>query len=207
MQLMRTLASIFLILFYFSVQAQKIDDVFKKMPEEIVSGITEGNRTMLLINKDETSVPYTFGEIKKIKHTANYIKLQTSAVGTTEIKLLPFQEDKNIICVIKTICAKVRDSQVSFYTENWEKLNPKDYILLNLETYFLNFDKKVTSKNKYALSLPDIYPISAEFEEKEDIIRLVFNYKQRLTKEQIEQMAPYIKTDTMRLRWNGKAFR
>ena len=204
---MKTFVNILFILLTLSVQAQKINEVFKNMPEDIIPGITEGNRTMLLIEKDKKNIPYTLGEIKKINHTENYIKLKTSQVGTTEIKLLPSHKNKDIICVIKTVCAKVCDSQISFYTDTWEKLNPRAYIPSNLETVFFNFDKKGALKSKYALSLPDIYPISAEFSEKENTIRFIFNYEQHLTKEQIEKLTPYLKAKTIRLQWDGKAFR
>ena len=43
--------------------SQKIDDVFKTMPNNIVPGLSDGNRTMLLVDTGKTIIPYPLGEI------------------------------------------------------------------------------------------------------------------------------------------------
>ena len=67
---------------------------------------------------------------------------------------------------------------------------------------------KIESENyKYALSLPDIYPISAEFSDGSSDLTLRFNYREYLNDDQIAEIQPYLKSDSIILKWNNATFR
>ena len=100
---MKKIIIAFFIFISTSVFSQKIDDVFKTMPNSVLPGLSESNRTMFLVDTGKTVIPYSLGKIEKLAYTPDFLKIKTSDIGTTQIKLLPLINDTKIICVIKTV--------------------------------------------------------------------------------------------------------
>lgn len=200
------------ILFFFLflstlTQAQQAGDFFKSMPPELLPGVSEGNKTMLVVNRGKTTVPYSLGEIEKVVHGDDYLQIKTSDVGTLELKLLPVRDDSVIVCVIRTVCTNVCDSHISFYSSNWNKLDNERFLPDVSADFFLNSSPKKSKNDKYAVSLPDIDPISASFSETGTDLTLTFHYKERLTDEQIQKLKPLLKGDSVILTWKNTTFR
>jgi hypothetical protein len=200
-----------ILLFFLSlstiVEAQQVGDLFKAMPPELLPGVSEGNKTMLLVDSGKTTVPYTLGEIVKEAYGNDYLRLQTSKIGTLQLKLLPVSEDSVVVCLIKTVCGNVCDSHISFYTSEWKKLGKEAFLPTISAEIFLNSSQKKSENDKYAVSLPDIYPISATFNETGTDLTLTFHYKERLAEEQIQQLEPLLKGDSLVLTWKNGSFR
>ena len=200
-----------ILLFFLSlstiVEAQQVGDLFKAMPPELLPGVSEGNKTMLLVDSGKTTVPYTLGEIVKEAYGNDYLRLQTSKIGTLQLKLLPVSEDSVVVCLIKTVCGNVCDSHISFYTSEWKKLGKEAFLPTISAEIFLNSSQKKSKNDKYAVSLPDIYPISATFNETGTDLTLTFHYKERLSEEQIQQLEPLLKGDSLVLTWKNGSFR
>jgi hypothetical protein len=201
--------SIFFFFLFFSTftHAQTVGDLFKSMPAELLPGVSEGNKTMLLVDTGKTAVPYPLGEIQKVAQSDDYLQIKTSDIGTTQLKLLPVSGDSVIVCLIKTVCGSVCDSHLSFYTTDWKKLESEAFLPEVSAEIFFNSSPKKPENDKYAVSLPDIYPISAAFNEEGTDLTLIFHYKDRLTKEQIEEFEPLLKSDSVVLTWNNASFR
>lgn len=200
-----------ILLFFLSlstiVEAQQVGDLFKAMPPELLPGVSEGNKTMLLVDSGKTTVPYPLGEIVKEAYGNDYLRLQTSKIGTLQLKLLPVSEDSVVVCLIKTVCGNVCDSHISFYTSEWKKLDKEAFLPTISAEIFLNSSQKKSKNDKYAVSLPDIYPISATFNETGTDLTLTFHYKELLTEEQIQQLKPLLKGDSVVLTWKNASFR
>lgn len=201
---------IFFFLFLFvsaSVFSQKIDDVFKTMPNNIFPGLSDGNRTMLLVDTGKTVITYPLGNIEKLAHSVDFLKIKTSDAGTTQIKLLPLINNTQIICLITTVCAKACDSNIRFYSTDWEELDANPLLPeISPETFF--DESKNNSENyKFALSLPDIYPISAEFENGSNTLTLKLDVEKYLSNQQLAEIKPFMKSDTVKLTWNNTSFR
>lgn len=188
-------------------QAQQVGDLFKAMPPELLPGVSEGNKTMLLVDSGKTTVPYPLGEIVKEAYGNDYLRLQTSKIGTLQLKLLPVSEDSVVVCLIKTVCGSVCDSHISFYTSEWKKLDKDAFLPTISAEIFLNSSQKKSENDKYAVSLPDIYPISATFNETGTDLTLTFHYKERLAEEQIQQLEPLLKGNSVVLAWKNGSFR
>lgn len=188
-------------------QAQTIDDVFKTMPQAILPGITDGNRTMFLVDSGKTAIPYELGTVEKLTEKEDYLKVKTSAIGTTEIKLLPIKDGKKIICVIKTVCGKACDSNIAFYSDAWQKLDNKTFLPEISKKSFFDSSQKDSDNYKYAVSLPDVYPISAEFTNESSNLLLTFNYKEYLSEIQQQEIAPFIKNNSLVLKWDNESFK
>ncbi|NLC86942.1 MAG: DUF3256 family protein [Bacteroidales bacterium] len=199
------------LIFTVTIQAQNAVDLFISMPAELLPGITEANKTLLLVDTTETSVPFMFGEIRKVKQGDDFIKIETSNIGNMQLKLLPVTKDSSIVCVIKTVCGgvdtKLCDSDISFYTTEWKKLDSDTFLDEVSAEIFFDSSQKGSENYKYALSLPDIYPISAEFNENNDDLILIFNYKERISDIQIAGITPFLKSDSITLKWEDSSFR
>jgi len=182
--------------------SQKIDDVFKTMPNNIVPGLSDGNRTMLLVDTGKTIIPYPLGEIEKLAYSPDFLKIKTSEIGTTQIKLLPLINDTQIICVVKTVCGNACDSHIKFYSTDWKELDANLLLPDISAESFLDSSKKDTDNYKFAVSLPDIYPISAEFENGSNTLKLKLDLTKYLSNEQLAEIKPFIKSETITLTWN-----
>lgn len=187
-----------------TIYAQDIGDVFKSMPSEMLPGFTDANKTMLLVDTGKTVVPYALGEIEKLSHTNDYLIINTSDIGTMQLKLLP-TADSSVVCVIRTVCAKACDSNIRFFTTDWQEVDSKTILPEISKEIFFDSSQKNSDKYKYALSLPDISPISAEFVNGKDDLTLRFDAKTYLSAEFYEEVKPFLKSETVLLSWhNGK---
>ena len=186
---------------------QTIGDLFRSMPSGLLPGVSEDNKTMLLVDTGKTVVPYAMGEVHKIRQSNDFLQIRTSAVGTTQLKMLPVAADSVIVCLIKTVCGDICDSNITFYTTNWEILQKEQFLPVVSAENFFDYSKKERENYKYAVSLPDIYPISAEFSDGSSDLTLRFNYREHLNDDQIAEIQPYLKSDSIILKWNNAIFR
>lgn len=189
-----------------TAQAQSISDVFKQMPADMLPGFTDANKTMLLVDTGTTVVPYALGEMEKEFQTSDYLKLKTSEVGTLQLKLLPIASDSSVVCVIRTVCASACDSHISFFTTDWEKLDGNDFLPIISKEIFFDSSQKDSDKYKYAVSLPDVSPISAEFVGRQNDLTLHFDAETYLSPVIFEEVKPFLKNESVVLKWNNIRF-
>ena len=188
--------------------AQTIDSILKTMPSTIIPGLTEGNKTMILMNTDADSItiPFSLGEMKRLIYSDDYLKVKTSEIGTTQLKILQRVNEAPIICLIKTVCEKGCNSNISFYTLDWKQIDNIKFIPeLSVEMFF-DQQKMGSPEYKYALSLIDIKCIYAEFVQNTNNIAIKLDYNNYLSPESKEKIKPYISNDTIVLKWNKMTF-
>ncbi|MDR1115852.1 MAG: DUF3256 family protein [Tannerella sp.] len=106
--------------------AQRMEELFIKMPEGIVIQLEEAWRKDLVdlykSGKAATLENMMQGRSTLLKLTDNYLLLQSTECSTVEMKLLPLVNNTYIICMITTVSAPVADSRVDFYTTDWSIL-------------------------------------------------------------------------------------
>lgn len=204
---MKKIVTVLFIFIAVSAFPQKIDDVFKTMPNAILPGLSVSNRTMLLLDTGKTVIPYSLGKMEKLAYSSDFLKIKTSEIGTTQLKLLPLIDDTYIICVIKTVCGKACDNNIRFYSTDWKELEAKTFLSHIPVASFFDSSKKNSENYKFALSLLDIYPISAEFENGSNALTLRLDLEGYLSDEQLAKIKPFIKSETITLNWNNMFFR
>ncbi|MEG1903612.1 MAG: DUF3256 family protein, partial [Bacteroidales bacterium] len=104
---------------------------FEIIPEQHLLQI-ESNRRKDMVDMKKAGqlarVPNRLGGTSELTELSDkYLRIETSENSTFEMKLFPFQEDEQMIAVIKTTCAPVCDSEISFYTTTWQPLSLKDH--------------------------------------------------------------------------------
>ncbi|MDR0744165.1 MAG: DUF3256 family protein [Tannerella sp.] len=123
----RMLFSLMFVCFAVSSMAQRMDELFIKMPSDIIIQLEEAWRKDLVdlykSGKTATLENTMQGRSGLLELTDNYLLLQSSERSMMELKLLPLVNHTNIICMITTVSAPVADSRVYFYTTDWNPIS------------------------------------------------------------------------------------
>ena len=185
---------------------QTIDEIFKTMPDELLPAFSEANKTMLLVDSSLSVIPYPLGEIERLDYSDTFLSIRTSKVGTMQIKILPLVNNTIIVALINTVCTKVCDSNVRFFTEKWEEVD-KDSLLPTLSPYlFFDKSKLDTSEFKWAVSHIDIYPLHFQFQNGSNDLAVKFDIAAHLAPDDLKKIKPYLKKETIELSWNKSTF-
>lgn len=198
--------SLFLLFAFVSAPAQCITDALADMPENIIPTLTEENKRALLEDSTITIVKTLLGEITRVELRNDYIKLRTSAVGSTQIQLLNNEQGENLICVIQTVCAPACNSDIVLYNSNWELI--KDIELLP-ELTSESFVTPLPKGDPYIVAhtlLPNICPILAQFNE-DGMLVLQLDIDNYLSGEMLKEFNNTFEKRDLVLQWNGHTFR
>ena len=203
----KLILSFLLLLFFVNLSAQRIADVLAEMPENIVPTLTEQNKRALLEDSTVTVVPTILGQIRRIDYRDDYIMLQTSAVGSTQIQLLETNvEDEAVICVIQTVCGPACNSNITFYDSNWEQIVEPGFLPEITADHFVTHLPNGDAYVKVETLLPDICPVSALFDENGHLVMKldVDNYLSSEMKKEFDQS---FSLKDLILKWDGQSFR
>ncbi|RRD79215.1 DUF3256 family protein [Tannerella forsythia] len=106
--------------------AQDMGELFVKMPDEYIVELEDAWRKDLVdlyqAGKDAKLQNKMQGTSQLMKLTPDYLKIQTTARSTVELRRLPLINDTYIICMVTTVSAPVPDSRVDFFTTDWKQL-------------------------------------------------------------------------------------
>jgi hypothetical protein len=157
----RLFISILIVMYSFVMKAQNINELFFKMPEDLVVQLDEAWRKDLVelytSGKNATLENTMHGKSTLQKLTDNYLLLQNTAQSTIEMKLLPLVNNTNIICFISTVYAPVGDSKIRFFTTEWEELNSADlFTPATKESFYKEKINKESYDFMVAVSLLDM---------------------------------------------------
>ena len=198
---------LFLSCIAFVSYGQKIDDVFKSMPNEFLPAFDEANKTMLLVDTSLSVIPYPLGEIEKLEYSDTFLSVRTSEVGTLQIKILPLVNNTQIIALIKTVCAKkMCDSNIRFFSDKWEEIDKSSILHPIPPLTFFDETKLNDPEFKWAISHIDIYPLNYQFMKGSDDLRVKFDIEEYLSPKDFQKVEPYIKSETLDLVWNKSMF-
>ena len=147
---------------FVSVQAQKMEELFIKMPNDMIVQLEEAWRKDLadLYKSGKPAVLENtmMGKSVLQKLTDHYLMLQTTERSVVELRLLPLINNTYIICMIETVYAPIADSRVSFYTTDWQPLSAESIFTPVTEDWFWKEDANESSLTsdiflvKYSLS-------------------------------------------------------
>ena len=129
-----------------SLVAQNMKTVFVAMPDSVTPLLTKVNKEDcidFLASDMKAVVKNRFGNVAEMKVlTDDYVLIQTSEVGTLEMKLLPVNDSTKVVCMVKTVCASACDSSIRFYASDWSKqLETNEFLQLpSKDAFFLPND-------------------------------------------------------------------
>lgn len=193
-------------------QAQNIAPLVIAMPDDMLIGVTLDQRKQLIAPEKDTAqtvVVNAVGDtIKRLGFTDDYIALQTSKVGTLQVKLLSLVNNSQIIGVITTVCGPACDSRIDFYTTDWNPLGQPDLFPQIDKEIFLKGDIDRTSDdflNAYA-SL-DMTPVKLNFSSSDKNIVATYDIKNYLSKDDYKKLEPFLKETPQVYTWDKFAYK
>jgi len=185
--------------------AQKMEDVFVRMPNKLIVQLEEAWRKDLvdLYKSGKTAVLDNTMQGKSTLHklTDHYLKLQTTEHSIVEIKLLPLVNNTYIICMIQTVYGPIADSRVSFYTTEWQQL-PADKIFSPVSgDWFLKAD--VDQEVLENLSLLDVFLVKYTLSEDNESLTAEYTTPLYLDDENQRIVKSFLKNEPKRYEWKS----
>lgn len=195
-----------------SISSQEISSVFLSMPDNIIFGLEAAQKDLLISNPDDTTDLKidrgTFSELKRLAISADYISLQTSDAGTTQIKLLPLINDSKIICVVKTVCGKICDSQVQFYTTKWLPIVQGELLPKINKDLFIKADSDRNSQDfENAYKYLDMNPFKIELSPTDTSMKITYDIKDYLSEEDYKKIQPFLIEEPITLAWDKTSYK
>jgi hypothetical protein len=114
-------------LFASGLWSRNITECFKDMPAHLLPGLNTAMRLDMVdfFNSGKTArMLGVLGAEMELKIlTEDYLLLQSSAVSTMQLKLLPYQNGSRILAVINTVKAPAASSDLHFYKLDWQPVD------------------------------------------------------------------------------------
>lgn len=212
MEMRRRLLIIVSIFCALSATAQNMKSVFVSMPDSIAPLLTQTNKEDCIDFLDSNMkavVKNRFGNEAEMKAlTENYALMQTSPVGTLEMKLLPVNDSTNVVCMVKTVCASACDSEVHFYTSDWsKKLDAKNFLQTpEADAFFLPNDT-LTDEDALIRKKADMHLMKVSLSKDDASLTYIYSTPDYLNKEDREKLLPHLRKEPVVLRWQDGKFR
>ena len=195
-----------------SVVAQDMKTVFVAMPDSVTPLLTKVNREDCIDFLDSNMkavVKNRFGNVAEMKVlTDDYVLMQTSEVGTLEMKLLPLADSTKVICMVKTVNVPVADSSVRFYTSDWsQQLDVKEFLQLpSMDAFFLPND---SLKDEAILTRKkaDMHLMKAQLSKEDTSLTFTYTTPDYLNEEDREKLLAHLRKEPIVLRWSEGKFR
>lgn len=194
------------------LQAQNIAPLVIAMPDDMLVGITLDQRKSLISLESDTAqvaVVNVMGDtVKRLGFSEDFISLQTSNPGTLQVKLLPLVNNTQILGLITTVCGPACDSKIDFYTTDWKPLAQSDLFPQISKDDFLKNDIDRTSEafqNAYATL--DMTPVKLNFSATDKNITAVYDIKNYLSKQDYDQILPFLKETPVVYTWDKFAYK
>ena len=195
-----------------SVVAQDMKTVFVAMPDSVTPLLTKVNREDCIDFLDSNMkavVKNRFGNVAEMKVlTDDYVLMQTSEVGTLEMKLLPLADSTKVICMVKTVNVPVADSSVRFYTSDWsQQLDVKEFLQFpSMDAFFLPND---SLKDEAILTRKkaDMHLMKAQLSKEDTSLTFTYTTPDYLDEEDREKLSPHLRKGPIVLRWSEGKFR
>ena len=212
MEMRRRLLIIVSIFCALSATAQNMKSVFVSMPDSIAPLLTQTNKEDCIDFLDSNMkavVKNRFGNEAEMKAlTENYVLMQTSPVGTLEMKLLPVNDSTNVVCMVKTVCASACDSEVHFYTSDWsKKLDAKNFLQTpEADAFFLPNDT-LTDEDALIRKKADMHLMKVSLSKDDASLTYIYSTPDYLNKEDRVKLLPHLRKEPIVLRWQDGKFR
>lgn len=208
----RLIFSILICVFALGAKAQDMAAVFISMPDQNIPQLENAWR------KDLVDL-YKSGKEARLKNTMNgfssldsltsdYLSLKATERSTIEMKLLPLVNNTNVICMVRTVNGPVADSQVEFFTTDWEPLAVSDLFTPVDADWFIKED---TDKNSNAFqdaaSRLDMNLIQYNLSPDNLTLTAIYTTPLYLSKEDRKKVIPFIKDSPKVYTWEKFHFK
>ena len=200
------------VLWGMSASAQDMKSVFIAMPDSITPLLTKVNKedcVDFLDSQMKAAVKNRFDGTAEMKVlTEDYTLVQTSEIGTLEMKLLPVNDSTKVVCMVKTVCASACDSDVRFYASDWSKeLDAASFLQRpSADVFFLPNDT-LSEEGILIRKKADMHLMKASLSKDEPTLTFIYTTPDYLNQEDQEKLLPHLRKEPVVLEWKDGKFR
>ena len=183
------------VLWGMSASAQDMKSVFIAMPDSITPLLTKVNKedcVDFLDSNMKAEVKNRFDGTAEMRVlTEDYTLVQTSEIGTLEMKLLPVNDSTKVVCMVKTVCASACDSDVRFYASDWSKeLDAASFLQRpSADVFFLPNDT-LSEEGILIRKKADMHLMKASLSKDESTLTFIYTTPDYLNQEDQEKLLP-----------------
>ena len=192
--------------------AQDMKSVFIAMPDSITPLLTKVNKedfVDFLDSNMKAEVKNRFDGTAEMKVlTEDYTLVQTSEIGTLEMKLLPVNDSTKVICMVKTVCASACDSDIRFYTSDWSKeLDAASFLQRPSADIFFLPNDTLSEEGILIRKKADMNLMKASLSKDEPTLTFMYTTPDYLNQEDKEKLLPHLRKEPVALEWKDGKFR
>lgn len=104
-----------------------IDEAWKCMPDSIIPYLNAGLRTEMtdLYNGGHVTETKNIleGNSRILQMKTDFAEIRLTSSAIMQLQLYDKLDSTQVICMIKTYCTPAVESEIAFYTTNWERIN------------------------------------------------------------------------------------
>ena len=200
------------VLWGMSASAQDMKSVFIAMPDSITPLLTKVNKedcVDFLDSNMKAEVKNRFDGTAEMRVlTEDYTLVQTSEIGTLEMKLLPVNDSTKVVCMVKTVCGSACDSDVRFYASDWSKeLDAASFLQRpSADVFFLPNDT-LSEEGILIRKKADMHLMKASLSKDEPTLTFIYTTPDYLNQEDQEKLLPHLRKEPVVLEWKDGKFR
>ena len=194
-----------------SLQAQDLKSLYIALPDSLSPLLTKVNREDFgdfLASNMKAEVKNRFGQTSEmLKLTDDYLLVHVSKSSREEMQLLPLNDSVKVVCVVRTYCGPVPDSEVKFYDTAWNELPAADFVTLPEENEFYKSVLSETASDSLRnLRLnADMYLKEVRLSDKDLSLSVSYTTPQYMDKTTADKLKSYLINAPIVYTWsNGK---
>ena len=193
-----------------SLQAQDMKSLFIAMPDSLAPLLTKVNKEDFgdfLASNMKAEVKNRLGKNSEmLKLTADYLDLKMSESSEVQMKLLPVNDSVNVVCVVHTYKGPAADSNIRFYSTQWEELPLSSYLTLPKEDAFYKTPVAEADQETYynLRKQADMYLFVAKLSEKDNTLLYSYTTPDYLDKDTAEKLKPFLNAEPLKYIWTGE---
>lgn len=192
----------------FASSAQKMENYFIQMPNDLIVLLEEAWRKDLvdIYKSGKPAVLENTMQGKSVlnKLTDHYLLVQTTECSTVELKLLSLVNNTQIICMIETFYAPVADSRVSFYSTEWERIASDNVFTPVSKDWFWKTD--IDSSLLEYLPQSDLFLVKYNLSDENATLTAEYKSPLLLDDETQQLVKPFLKTEPRLYEWKAGRF-
>ena len=196
----------------FGVRAQEVESVFVSMPDQYIPQLESAWKKDIidLYNSGkEAQLKNTMNGTSTLqKMTSDYLFLEVTSRSTVEMKLLPLVNNTKVVCLVTTVNGPVPDSQIAFFTTEWEPLNTSDLYTPVPADWFIKEDADKNSVSFIeAMTRLDMNMQKISLSPDNQTLTVEYTTPRYLGTEDRNMVAPFLKKEPKVLAWEKFHFK
>ena len=192
-------------------EAQKLEEIFVKMPDDLIVQLEEAWRKDLVVlyksGKPATLENTMQGRSTLQMMTNDYLLVQTTEHSVVELKLLPLVNNTYIICMIESVYGPLADSRVSFYSTEWELLSSDGlFVPVTGDWFFKEDADRMSSEFLDVVSQLDMDLVKYSLNSENTNLTAEYMTLQYIDDEYQKKAKPFLKTNPKIYEWKSGRF-